>query len=215
MWLLIQNIISIIELENHIQSWNLPLNVSNAIMLTRGDLALSIGSWDLAYTFCQKICTRIEGAWDAHRKKAPEKEQSPPLSSPNYLQKKQQLIQEESSDLSKIDDFSVKVQTPLLLTFRVIYSISMIYLLIGWWKEARKELLMILATIPFTPVTQEHFKKDDWCMNKATEGIGYGGYKRKHFKLMEVTQEGLVVRAVKELMACYEVKCFNIVLYSL
>lgn len=175
-------------------------------MLTRGDLALSIGSWDTAYTFCQKICTRIEGAWDAHRKKVSEKEQSPPLPSPTYLQKKQQLIQEESSDLSKINDFSVKAQTPLLLTFRVIYSISMIYLLIGWWREARKELLMVLATIPFTPVTQEHFRKDDWCMNKTIEGIEHGvGYKRKHFKLMEVTQEGLVVRAVKELMACYEV----------
>ncbi|CAB4378958.1 unnamed protein product [Rhizophagus irregularis] len=190
------------ELENHIKSWDLPLDVSNAIMLTRGDLALFCGSWNTAYYFSQNLCTRIEGAWDAHRKKLSKKEQSPPLSSPTYLQEKQQTIQEESSDLSKIN---VKTQTPLLLTFRVIYSISMIYLLIGWWKEARKELLMILATIPFTPVTQEHFKKDDWCTNKTIEGISYDeGYKRKHFKLMEVTQEDLVVRTIKELMACYE-----------
>ncbi|RIA98597.1 hypothetical protein C1645_731491 [Glomus cerebriforme] len=193
------------ELENHIKSWDLPLDVTNSIILTRGDLALSRGSWHIAYTFCQKICTRIEGAWDAHRKKVSKKEQSPPLSSPTYLQKKQHSIQEESLDLSKINDCSVKEQTPLLLTFRVIYSISKIYLLIGWWREARKELLMILATIPFTPVTQEHFKKDDWCTNKTIESIGYDeGYKQKHFKLMEVTQEGLVVRTIKELMICYE-----------
>src|SRR6266496_1895630 len=134
--LILKRYFYIIDLENYIKSWDLPLDVSNAIILTRGDLALSRGSWDTAYTFCQKICTRIEGAWDAHRKK---KEQSPPLSSPNYLQKNQQPIQEESSDSPKLN---VKTQTPLLLTFRVIYSISMIYLLIGWWREARQELLM-------------------------------------------------------------------------
>ncbi|CAI2186090.1 3969_t:CDS:10 [Funneliformis geosporum] len=194
------------ELENHIQSWDLPLDVSNAIMLTRGDLAFSHGSLDTACTFCREICTRISSAWDAYRKKAFKKEQSPSLSSTtDYLQTKQ-LMQEESSDSSKINDFSIKVQTPLILPFRVIYSISMLYLLVGWWREARVELLIILATIPFTPVTREHFERDDWYINKKKiDGISYGEeYKRKQFRLMEVTQEGLVVRAIKELMACYE-----------
>ncbi|CAG8590122.1 7832_t:CDS:2 [Funneliformis caledonium] len=194
------------ELENHIRSWELPLDVSNAIMLTRGDLAFSHGSLNTACTFCREICTRISGAWDAYRKKASKKEQSPSLSSTtDYLQTKQ-LIQEESSDSSKINDFSIKVQTPLILPFRVIYSISMLYLLVGWWREARVELLIILATMPFTPVTREHFEKDDWCVNKKkVEGISYyEGNKQNQFRLMEVTQEGLVVRAIKELMACYE-----------
>ncbi|CAG8775689.1 13616_t:CDS:2, partial [Dentiscutata heterogama] len=57
------------ELERFVDEWNLPFDVSNAILLTRGDIALSHGQLREANAFYHEICSRSSGAWNKHRKK--------------------------------------------------------------------------------------------------------------------------------------------------
>ncbi|CAG8570582.1 1703_t:CDS:2, partial [Scutellospora calospora] len=185
------------ELERFIDTWNLPFDISNAILLTRGDIALSHGQLNEANAFYHEICSRSSGAWSKHRKKEKYRQS---LSS---LYPNAQSIQDNEFDS---EESSIKEQIPLLLLFRVCYSISILYLAIDWSFPACAELYTILVAIPFTPITQEHFEKDDWLINKKeVESTLYNGEcKRERFKWIEATQEDLMVRAIKELMRCYE-----------
>ncbi|CAG8788167.1 12637_t:CDS:2, partial [Dentiscutata erythropus] len=176
------------ELERFIDEWNLPFDVSNAILLTRGDIALSHGQLREANAFYHEICSRSSGAWNKHRKK--EKYRN----SLSSLYPSAQSTQDDELDPTSTDEFSIKEQIPLLLLFRVCYSISILYLAIDWWSQACVELYMILVSIPFTPITQEHFEKDDWLVNrkKMVSTTCSEVCKREGFKWIETTQEYLM-----------------------
>ncbi|CAG8771289.1 9398_t:CDS:1, partial [Dentiscutata heterogama] len=102
--------------------------------------------------------------------------------------------QDDELDPTSTDEFSIKEQIPLLLLFRVCYSISILYLAIDWWSQACVELYMILVAIPFTPITQEHFEKDDWLVDRKKRAsiTCSEECKREGFKWIETTQEYLM-----------------------
>ncbi|RHZ51269.1 hypothetical protein Glove_481g97 [Diversispora epigaea] len=184
------------EVNRQLKAWNLPLDVSNAVMLTRADCELTKGNISMAFTFYREIISRISGAWNEYRTK----------SQKDHLKS----LNDDILDQAFMDESSIK-ELPLLLAFRVLYSISVLYRAIGWWAQAKVELCMILATIPFTPVNNYHFEKDDLYISNTKRCINFDEkYKHQRFKLMEVTQEGLVVRVIKELMACFENELDNV-----
>lgn len=190
-------IIIISEVDRQLKAWNLPLDVSNSVMLTRADCELTKGNLSMADTFYREMMTRISGAWDEHRRKESQKDHF--KSSPS--------LNDESVDQESMDESSIKELSPLILTYRVLYSISVLYRAIGWWTQAKVELCIIMATVPPTLVDSDHFKKDDWYVSNTKKNINFSEkYQDQKFKLMEVTQEGLVVRVIKELMACFEVR---------
>ncbi|CAG8525992.1 19999_t:CDS:10 [Gigaspora rosea] len=188
------------ELERLIKEWNLPFDVSNAILLTRGDIALSSGKVIEAREFYYEICSRSSGAWNKHRKEEKHRK--------SLLYPSSQSTHDDELDPTSTDESSIKEQIPLLLLFRVCYSISILHLAIDLWCQAPVELYMILVTIPFTPITQEHFEKDDWLMDRKMKEAALCGVecKRESFKWIETTQEDLMVRSIKELMRCFEIE---------
>ncbi|CAJ0755791.1 17114_t:CDS:2, partial [Entrophospora sp. SA101] len=54
------------EIDLFTRSWCLPLDVVNALMLTRADIALLLGNLDTAYRIYHDMCGQFSGAWDAH-----------------------------------------------------------------------------------------------------------------------------------------------------
>ncbi|KAF0441914.1 integrator complex subunit 10-like [Gigaspora margarita] len=188
------------ELERLIKEWNLPFDVSNAILLTRGDIALSHGKVIEAREFYYEICSRSSGAWNKHRKEEKYRK--------SLLYPSSQSTHDDELDPTSTDESSIKEQIPLLLLFRVCYSISILHLAIDLWCQAPVELYMILVTIPFTPITQEHFEKDDWLVDRKMKEVALCDIecKRESFKWIETTQEDLMVRSIKELMRCFEIE---------
>ncbi|CAH1761157.1 13205_t:CDS:10, partial [Entrophospora sp. SA101] len=163
------------EIDLFTRSWCLPLDVVNALMLTRADIALLLGNLDTAYRIYHDMCGQFSGAWDAHRNRKLNKKGLTTITTIIDT-----TFVKDSPELSIVNaDDEIKIQTPLMLPFRVLYTIAILYLLVGSYHEAKMELQIILATIPFTPVTHEHFEKD-------------------------MSEDGLVVRAIKELMDCYK-----------
>ncbi|CAG8578827.1 4896_t:CDS:10 [Diversispora eburnea] len=180
------------EVNRQLKAWNLPLDVSNAVMLTRADCELTKGNISMALNNYREITSRISRAWGEYRTKESQKDHLKSLN-------------DDILDQTFMDESSIKELSPLLLTFRVIYSISVLYRAIGLWAQAKVELCIILATVPFTPVDKDHFEKDDLYISNTKRNINFNEkYKHQRFKLMEVNQEGLVIRVIKELMACFE-----------
>ncbi|CAG8474626.1 11627_t:CDS:2 [Acaulospora colombiana] len=184
-----------------LDAWNLPLDVFNAVMLTRADSELINGNINTAYTSYREIISRISAAWGSQRKRESRKEKH----STPVRQDHQRSFNDNTLDPASTCESTIKEQSPLILTFRVLYSISTLYRAIGWWAQARVELCMILATLPITPVDERCSERDDWYMAKIWEDlISRKSSEFQRFKLIEMTKEGLVIRTVKELMACFE-----------
>ncbi|CAG8736219.1 348_t:CDS:2, partial [Acaulospora morrowiae] len=178
--------------------WKLPLDISNAVKLTRADGELTSGNIQVAYTFYREIMSNISMAWGSHRRKESQKEH--PTSSHSFIP---QSSNDNTPDLAC--ESTMKEQTPFILPFRVLYSISTLYRMIGWWTEARAELCMILATIPIITIDKRLSERDDWYIAKIRDDmISEKSYRLQGLKLAEMTKEGLVVRTIRELMTCFE-----------
>ncbi|CAG8611354.1 11952_t:CDS:10, partial [Ambispora gerdemannii] len=179
------------DLELLLKVWNLPLDITNAVMLTRSELNLKHGVYfDTSLNYFKDICGRFSGAWDEYRQKIAEKGKKP-----------------NNGEDMKINDteFAIRNQTPIMLTLRVLYSIAMIYMIAKMWGEARTELLIILAVMPYTTILNEHFEKDEWLLMEKKNNFDSEQFKNP-YKLIEVTQEGLIVRAIKDLIWSYEME---------
>ncbi|KAI9243706.1 hypothetical protein BY458DRAFT_530370 [Sporodiniella umbellata] len=149
------------ELCRVIDSYKLPFEMHNAILLVRSDLALSspsiAGNLAKALELSQSICDRIE----------------------NQRKKKKE-----------VDNI------PFMFAFRVLYNISIIYLLVGSLQQSTLEVSIILSVFPIPNELNEiHFLMDEIdCRTVANVFHG------REFGLMRVTQEGLVARCIKHLI---------------
>ncbi|CAG8528798.1 9999_t:CDS:10 [Ambispora leptoticha] len=180
------------DLELQLKSWNLPLDVTNAVMLTRSELNLKNGGYlGISLNYFQDICGRF----------------SDDTRYINSIRQQGKKPNNGEEDNMKINDteFAIQNQTPLMLPLRVLYSIAIIYITVKMWGEARAELLIILAVMPYTTVLNEHFEKDEWLLTKIKNNFDNEQLKNR-YKLIEVTQEGLVVRAIKDLIWSYEME---------
>ncbi|KAI9485785.1 MAG: hypothetical protein EXX96DRAFT_613639 [Benjaminiella poitrasii] len=150
-----------------LELYQLPFDLTNAILLVRSDLALSTpsvtGSLAKALQLSQTICDRIED----YRRKARE------------------------------DNNCDKVDIPFMFTFRVLYSIAVIYLLSGSSPQSTLEIAIILSVFPVPNLLDDHdfFVDESDCKTVASVF-----HDEHEFGLMRVTQAGLVVRCIKHLI---------------
>lgn len=100
---------------------------------------------------------------------------------------------QEKTDAQKA---SSEYDIPFMFAFRVLYNISVIYLLVGSLQQSTLEIAIILSVFPIpNDLEAKHFVADEMdCRTVATV------FKGHEFGLMRVTQEGLVVRCMKHLI---------------
>ncbi|KAI9350964.1 hypothetical protein BD770DRAFT_393997 [Pilaira anomala] len=103
-----------------IDSFQLPFDLTNAVLLVRSDMALSspsvAGNLAKALKLSQSICDRIE---EQRRKYKKENDSTPP-------------------------EFDI----PFMFAFRVLYNIGVIYLLVGSLPQSTLEIAIILSVFP-------------------------------------------------------------------
>ncbi|CAO3660128.1 hypothetical protein CU097_013312 [Rhizopus azygosporus] len=154
------------ELCRVIESYKLPFDMHNAVLLVRSDLALSSpsvpGNLAKALELSQNICDRI----DAQRRE------------------------------EKTHGESVDADIPLMFTFRVLYNIGIIYLLVGSLQQSTLEIAIILSVFPIP----DELEEKDFLMDEIDCCTVANIFHGREFGLMRVTQEGLVVRCIKHLV---------------
>ncbi|KAI7897092.1 uncharacterized protein EV154DRAFT_490449 [Mucor mucedo] len=109
------------ELVRVIDAYQLPFDLTNAVLLVRSDMALSspsvAGNLAKALELSQLICDRIE----VHRQK----------------------YKKEENDITP-PEFDI----PFMFAFRVLYNIGVIYLLVGSLPQSTLEIAIILSVFP-------------------------------------------------------------------
>ncbi|ORX61716.1 hypothetical protein DM01DRAFT_1332305 [Hesseltinella vesiculosa] len=152
------------EFKRVIDSYQLPFDMYNAILLARSDLCLSTpsvsGNLSKALKLSQSICDRIE------------------------TQRRQGK------------DMAQEYNIPFMFAFRVLYTIGVIYLLVGSLQQSTLEIAIILSVFPIPQDLDERdFIADQTdCHTAATV------FRDHDFGLMHVTQKGLMVRCIKHLI---------------
>lgn len=156
------------ELCRVIDLYKLPFDVHNSVLLVRSDLALSSPS----------VPGNLGKALDL----------SQSICDRIEVQRRQ-----EKTDAQKA---SSEYDIPFMFAFRVLYNISVIYLLVGSLQQSTLEIAIILSVFPIpNDLEAKHFVADEMdCRTVATV------FKGHEFGLMRVTQEGLVVRCMKHLI---------------
>ncbi|CAO3584260.1 unnamed protein product [Absidia cylindrospora] len=158
------------ELDRIIDNYCLPFDTKNAILLLQSDLALSSpsvpGNLAKALELSQTICDRIE----VERRK------------------------DKSTTLSKAD--SPELNIPFMFAFRVLYSIAVIYLLVGSIQQSTLEIAIILSVFPIpAELGEQAFITDEVDCNTISTV-----FQDHEFGLMRVNQVGLVARCIKHLV---------------
>ncbi|KAI8059254.1 hypothetical protein BC940DRAFT_314085 [Gongronella butleri] len=154
------------EFKRVIESYQLPFDMYNAVLLARSDLALSTpsvsGNLPKALKLSQSICDRIE------------------------TQRRQ------GKDVSHLVEYNI----PFMFAFRVLYTIGVIYLLVGSLQQSTLEIAIILSVFPIPQdLDDKDFIADQLdCHTAATV------FRDHEFGLMHVTQKGLMVRCIKHLI---------------
>ncbi|KAI8394177.1 uncharacterized protein BYT42DRAFT_609912 [Radiomyces spectabilis] len=115
------------ELCRVIDTYRLPFDIYNAVLLVRSDLALSspsiTGNLSKALKLSQMICDRIE----AQRRR----------------------------ERSEHDKQSKEFDIPFMFAFRVLYNIGVIYLLVGSLQQSTLEIAIILSVFPISDKLSE------------------------------------------------------------
>ncbi|KAI9468502.1 MAG: hypothetical protein EXX96DRAFT_612844 [Benjaminiella poitrasii] len=156
------------ELCRVIDGYKLPFDMHNAVLLVRSDLALSSPS--------------VPG----NLAKALELSQS--ICDRIEVQRRQ-----EKTDYSRT---STDMDIPFMFAFRVLYSIGIIYLLVGSLQQSTLEIAIILSVFPIPNGLDEYDFVTDETDCRTVANVFNG----REFGLMRVTQEGLVVRCIKHLI---------------
>ncbi|KAK4510502.1 uncharacterized protein ATC70_004933 [Mucor velutinosus] len=149
-----------------IELYQLPFDLTNAVLLVRSDLALSSpstsGNMAKALKLSQSICDRIE----AQRQRYKNESETPP-----------------------------ELEVPFMFAFRVLYNISVIYLLVGSIPQSTLEIAIILSVFP----VPSNLDDSDFLADEADCRTITAIFQEHEFGLMRVTQQGLVVRCIKHL----------------
>ncbi|KAG9307549.1 hypothetical protein G9A89_023114 [Geosiphon pyriformis] len=183
------------DLNHQMKTWDLTSEIINSIMLTRAELnLLNSGSPQTSFKYYREICDEFTHAWDASRQPIIKNIENPILVSSHRHQRC------PNDNFSK-EKSAIEVQMSLMLPLRALYSIAMIYIKAHMWGEARAELRILLSGLPSTPMIAEHFEKDDWILTRKKEEVEKA---QTSYNLMQVTQEELAVRVVKNLIWSYE-----------
>ncbi|CAO3618331.1 unnamed protein product [Cunninghamella echinulata] len=160
------------EFKRIIDSYQLPFDIYNAVLLVRSELALSTpslpGNLSKALKLSQIICDRIE------------------------LQRRQ------INDKDQLGENNI----PFMFAFRVLYTIGVIYLLVGSLQQSTLEIAIILSVFPIPQdLDDKDFIADEIdCHTAATV------FRDHEFGLMHVTQRGMVVRCIKHLIVSLDSK---------
>jgi hypothetical protein len=117
-------------------------------------------------------------------------------------------VQETAIDAYNTEELSyIKPKLPMMIPFRVLYTSAMLYEMVGWWKEARSDLLIILSVMPFGTITKKHLEQDDELWNNIFPESD--DLKSEcSYQVIEVSQEGLAVRTIKALVKTYVVRIY-------
>ncbi|GAN09165.1 hypothetical protein MAM1_0247c08687 [Mucor ambiguus] len=150
-----------------IDVYQLPFDLTNAVLLVRSDLALSSpstsGNLAKALKLSQSICDRIE----VQRQKYKNESETPP-----------------------------ELEVPFMFAFRVLYNISVIYLLVDSLPQSILEIAIILSVFPIP----SYLDDSDFLADEADCRTITAIFQEHEFGLMRVTQQGLVVRCIKHLV---------------
>ncbi|CAO3644085.1 unnamed protein product [Mucor fragilis] len=150
-----------------IDAYQLPFDLTNAVLLVRSDLALSSpstsGNLAKALKLSQSICDRIE----VQRQKYKSESETP-----------------------------AELEIPFMFAFRVLYNISVIYLLVGSLPQSTLEIAIILSVFPIPSDLDDR----DFLADEADCRTITAIFQEHEFGLMRVTQQGLVVRCIKHLI---------------
>ncbi|KAL7317404.1 hypothetical protein PS15m_003770 [Mucor circinelloides] len=150
-----------------IDMYQLPFDLTNAVLLVRSDLALSSpstsGNLAKALKLSQSICDRIE----VQRQKYKNQSETP-------------------------SEFEI----PFMFAFRVLYNISVIYLLVGSLPQSTLEIAIILSVFPIPSDLDD----TDFLADEADCRTITAIFQEHDFGLMRVTQQGLVTRCIKHLI---------------
>ncbi|KAI9289172.1 hypothetical protein BC943DRAFT_130592 [Umbelopsis sp. AD052] len=138
------------ELSKVIESFELPFDVYNSIILLRSDIALSAastpGNLAKALKLSQSLCDRIE-------------------------------IQRSKEKAAILTNTVQELDIPFMLAFRVLYNIGIIYLLVGNIQQSTLEIAIILSVFPITRgLTEEDFALDEANCNRAIDTFGQQGF---------------------------------------
>ncbi|KAI8334023.1 hypothetical protein BC941DRAFT_495762 [Chlamydoabsidia padenii] len=154
------------EFTRVIDAYQLPFDIYNAILLVRSDLALSTPSIPGNLSKALKLSQSICDRIEVQRRQGKEKA---------HL---------------------VEYNIPFMFAFRVLYTIGVIYLLVGSLQQSTLEIAIILSVFPIPQeLNDKDFITDELDCHTA------GTVFRDHeYGLMHVTQRGLVVRCIKHLI---------------
>ncbi|KAL9539152.1 hypothetical protein MBANPS3_010431 [Mucor bainieri] len=150
-----------------IDLYQLPFDLTNAVLLVRSDLALSSpstsGNLAKALKLSQSICDKIE----VQRQRYKNESETP-----------------------------AELEVPFMFAFRVLYNISVIYLLVGSLPQSTLEIAIILSVFPIPGDLDD----SDFLADEADCRTITAIFQEHDFGLMRVTQQGLVVRCIKHLI---------------
>ncbi|RUS22586.1 hypothetical protein BC938DRAFT_475227 [Jimgerdemannia flammicorona] len=134
------------ELSRLLERWNLPFDIANATLLTRAELGLSLwisetqlierlphqsffdgrqqpstqGNLQKALALYREITSRISSAWSRHKQEKQRQGRMTPSGD------------KREYDQAPAEEVTAKFETPYLFSFRVLYCIAVIYMLVGW-----------------------------------------------------------------------------------
>ncbi|KAI9309208.1 hypothetical protein BJ944DRAFT_245922 [Cunninghamella echinulata] len=91
---------------------------------------------------------------------------------------------------------SEELDIPFMFAFRVLYSIAVIYLLVGSVQQSTLEIAIILSVFPI-PIEMD---ETSFIADEIDCGIVSKVFQDHEFGLMQVNQVGLVVRCIKHLV---------------
>ncbi|KAG2176559.1 hypothetical protein INT44_007222, partial [Umbelopsis vinacea] len=93
-------------------------------------------------------------------------------------------------------------EVPFMFAFRVLYTISIIYLLVGSIHQSTMEVAIILSVFPISRgLTEEDFEIDEVECHRAIEK-----FQGREFGMMRMTQQGFVTRCIKHLVVGLDVE---------
>ncbi|KAH8550773.1 hypothetical protein BGW37DRAFT_495790 [Umbelopsis sp. PMI_123] len=100
------------------------------------------------------------------------------------------------------DKESLVHEVPFMFAFRVLYTISIIYLLVGSIHQSTMEVAIILSVFPLSRgLTEEDFEIDEVECHRAIQK-----FQGREFGMMRMTQQGFVTRCIKHLVIGLEVE---------
>lgn len=138
------------ELSCTFESYDLPFDLYNSILLLQSDIALSAaaapGNLAKALKLSQNLCDRIE------------------------VQRAKEKAAMLTSSMQELD-------IPFMLAFRVLYNIGIIYLMVGNIQQSTLEIAIILSVFPVTRgLTEDDFAQDEANCKKAMQAFGGQGF---------------------------------------